>query len=88
MATNHMALGVRPVNCPTCEHPHSSVIDSRPREDSKSIRRRRECIKCGERWTTREVIVQEHKKQVSGDEARAMLNAIQDLLLAVAVANK
>ena len=34
----------------------SRVIDSRPRADSQSIRRRRECINCGKRFTTYERI--------------------------------
>lgn len=38
--------------CPACGG-RSSVIDSRPHESS--IRRRRECKKCGQRWSTTEV---------------------------------
>jgi transcriptional repressor NrdR len=38
----------------SCAHPESKVIDSRPSEDGRSIRRRRECLKCGARFTTYE----------------------------------
>lgn len=40
--------------CPFCRFPDSKVIDSRPKDDR--IKRRRECIKCGARFTTYEII--------------------------------
>lgn len=40
--------------CPYCHFPDSKVIDSRPKNDR--IKRRRECIKCGARFTTFEVV--------------------------------
>ena len=43
------------MKCPNCGHTKSNVIDSRPTENS-SIRRRRECEKCGKRFTTYEII--------------------------------
>ena len=42
------------MRCPFCRHGDSRVIDSRESEDGESIRRRRECDQCGERFTTRE----------------------------------
>ena len=42
------------VRCPACGHAETQVIDSREAEDGESIRRRRKCEKCGERFTTRE----------------------------------
>ncbi len=42
------------MRCPVCDHEATSVIDSREAEDGLSIRRRRRCDKCGERFTTRE----------------------------------
>ena len=42
------------VRCPSCEHAETRVIDSREAEDGQSIRRRRACDSCGERFTTRE----------------------------------
>ena len=44
------------MKCPFCGHADSKVIDSRPVEESDSIRRRRECLKCQKRFTTYEVI--------------------------------
>lgn len=42
------------MKCPTCNHIESKVVDSRPSDDGTSIRRRRECLKCGSRFTTYE----------------------------------
>lgn len=42
------------MRCPNCGHPDTAVVDSRESEDGESIRRRRKCEKCGERFTTRE----------------------------------
>jgi transcriptional repressor NrdR len=39
-----------------CNHDESKVVDSRPTEDGWAIRRRRECINCGKRFTTYEKI--------------------------------
>lgn len=38
------------MNCPFCQHPDTRVTDSRP--DSDGIRRRRECLACGQRFST------------------------------------
>lgn len=40
--------------CPFCKFPESKVIDSRPKDDR--IKRRRECNRCGARFTTFEII--------------------------------
>lgn len=42
------------MKCPYCGFVESKVIDSRPTDESSSIRRRRECLKCGKRFTTYE----------------------------------
>ncbi len=42
------------MRCPTCGYTESKVVDSRPSEDDSTIRRRRECLKCGRRFTTYE----------------------------------
>jgi len=42
------------MRCPFCNFQDSRVLDSRPAEDGHSIRRRRECGKCGRRFTTYE----------------------------------
>ncbi|MGI6216002.1 MAG: transcriptional regulator NrdR [Coriobacteriales bacterium] len=40
--------------CPACNYEDTRVIDSRLVEDGKAVRRRRECLKCGHRFTTYE----------------------------------
>lgn len=47
---------MKKVKCPFCGEPESRVIDSRPVEDGSVIRRRRECLNCGRRFTTYERI--------------------------------
>jgi transcriptional repressor NrdR len=42
------------MKCPYCSNLESKVVDSRIANDSASIRRRRECEKCGKRYTTYE----------------------------------
>ncbi len=42
------------MNCPYCNEKDTRVLDSRPLESK--IRRRRECIRCGRRFTTYEVV--------------------------------
>jgi transcriptional repressor NrdR len=40
------------MHCPFCRHDDSKVVDSRGADDGNSIRRRRECLSCGRRFTT------------------------------------
>ncbi|HIW71023.1 MAG TPA: transcriptional regulator NrdR [Candidatus Levilactobacillus faecigallinarum] len=40
------------MQCPHCHHNGSRVVDSRPTDDGRVIRRRRECESCGFRFTT------------------------------------
>ncbi len=44
------------MRCPSCDYNDSKVVDSRPTEGGSSIRRRHECLKCGQRFTTYERI--------------------------------
>ncbi|MBE4908229.1 transcriptional regulator NrdR [Bacillus luteolus] len=44
------------MKCPVCQNNGTRVLDSRPVDDSKSIRRRRECEKCLHRFTTFEKV--------------------------------
>lgn len=44
------------MHCPFCQHTDTRVIDSRVSEDGVTIRRRRECEACGERFSTLETI--------------------------------
>jgi transcriptional repressor NrdR len=40
------------MRCPFCSHEDTQVKDSRPSDDGRTIRRRRECPNCGRRFTT------------------------------------
>jgi transcriptional repressor NrdR len=40
------------MKCPFCSHDDTIVKDSRPADDGRTIRRRRECPECGRRFTT------------------------------------
>lgn len=44
------------MKCPYCDFSGTKVLDSRPANDNKSIRRRRECEKCSRRFTTFETV--------------------------------
>ncbi|WP_027093966.1 transcriptional regulator NrdR [Cohnella thermotolerans] len=44
------------MKCPYCDYNGTKVLDSRPANDNKSIRRRRECEQCSRRFTTFEMV--------------------------------
>ena len=44
------------MKCPFCGFTESKVIDTRPTDEGERIRRRRECLQCGKRFTSYEVI--------------------------------
>ncbi len=44
------------MHCPFCHHEDTRVIDSRVAEEGNQVRRRRECEKCGERFSTYESV--------------------------------
>lgn len=44
------------VKCPYCNYAESKVVDSRATDDDSAIRRRRECLGCGKRYTTYEKV--------------------------------
>ena len=44
------------MKCPKCGYTESKVVDSRPSEEGASIRRRRECLSCQNRFTTYETV--------------------------------
>ncbi|WCK55526.1 transcriptional regulator NrdR [Aneurinibacillus sp. Ricciae_BoGa-3] len=58
------------MRCPYCTHNGTRVLDSRPVNDSKSIRRRRECESCGRRFTTFEMVEETPLIVVKKDGAR------------------
>ena len=59
------------MRCPYCQHQESKAVDSRPTEEGASIRRRRQCMACGRRFTTYEqveVVPMTVKKKSGGIE--------------------
>ena len=62
------------MKCPYCSFAESKVIDSRPTEENNSIRRRRECIKCGKRFTTYEKLESVALVVIKKDQSRQPFN--------------
>ncbi|MBO6004658.1 MAG: transcriptional repressor NrdR [Verrucomicrobia bacterium] len=58
------------MRCPRCKHPEDKVTDSRSSREDTVIRRRRECLKCGFRYTTYEKIEQEDLLVIKADGRR------------------
>jgi transcriptional repressor NrdR len=58
------------MRCPFCKDNNDKVIDSRESTDAFVIRRRRECLACGRRFTTRERIDETPLRVIKRDEAR------------------
>ncbi|MCX8175407.1 MAG: transcriptional regulator NrdR [Candidatus Micrarchaeota archaeon] len=57
------------MKCPFCQHEESDVVDTRDTEDGR-IRRRRECAKCGRRFTTYEEVEKEELFVIKKDGRR------------------
>lgn len=62
------------MKCPFCLYPESKVIDSRPADDGQRIRRRRECIQCGKRFTTYEAIESQPVIIIKRDKSRQVFD--------------
>jgi len=58
------------MHCPFCSHDETKVIDSRLAGEGSQIRRRRECLKCGERFTTFETAELVMPQVVKADRSR------------------
>ena len=58
------------MHCPFCNHEETKVIDSRLAGEGQQIRRRRECLQCGERFTTFETAELVMPRIVKNDESR------------------
>lgn len=63
------------MKCPFCGFEDSKVIDSRPTDEGTIIRRRRECIECGKRFTTYEKIENIPLRVVKKDGSREMFDS-------------
>ena len=62
------------MRCPYCNENNSKVIDSRAKSNGKVVRRRRECISCKKRFTTKEYIEETPILVVKCDERREVFN--------------
>lgn len=58
------------MKCPACGHEEDKVVDSRPAQEGRAIRRRRECLKCAKRYTTYEYIEQGTLAVIKSDGRR------------------
>ena len=58
------------MKCPKCQHDDDKVLDSRSARDGAAIRRRRECLACGNRYTTYEEIDRDEVLVVKRDGRR------------------
>ncbi len=63
------------MKCQFCNCADSRVVDSRPTDDGNSIRRRRECIQCGRRFTTYEKIEVQQLLVIKKDNSRELFDA-------------
>lgn len=71
------------MRCPRCGCEESKVVDSRPSENNDAIRRRRECIQCGCRFTTYErredmplIVVKRDGRKETFDRSKLMRGLI------------
>lgn len=58
------------MRCPFCSHTQARVVDSRSSKEGDAIRRRRECLKCGRRFTTYERIEEVAQMVIKKDGRR------------------
>ena len=65
------------MKCPFCGYTDSKVIDSRPAEDGTTIRRRRECLDCQQRFTTYEVIERMPLMVIKRDGSRESFDRVK-----------
>ncbi len=73
------------MKCPYCGEIDTRVLDSRSTQDSSAIRRRRQCIKCSNRFTTMEKIEEEPLVVIKRDGRRELFDPgkiIKGLVLA------
>lgn len=71
------------MHCPLCGHGDDKVVDSREAEGGKAIRRRRECLSCGQRYNTFErvdetqVMVEKRSGSVEPFDKEKLVSGIQ-----------
>lgn len=62
------------MRCPKCSSLRDKVLDSRASADGNSIRRRRACLDCGHRFTTREEVVRVQLRVIKRDGSHEALD--------------
>ncbi len=62
------------MRCPYCENVESKVLDSRMSAEGRFIRRRRECLGCKRRYTTKEYVEESPLMVVKGDGRREVFD--------------
>jgi transcriptional repressor NrdR len=65
------------MHCPFCGHVETKVNDSRLASEGRQIRRRRECLSCGERFTTFETAELIMPLVIKGDRSREEFDAVK-----------
>jgi transcriptional repressor NrdR len=81
------------VRCPYCAVDHDKVVDSRPSDEGAAVRRRRECLECGRRFTTYErheevpVLVRKRSGLVEPYDREKLLAGIERAIAGRAVAD-
>lgn len=76
------------MKCPACGYTESKVVDSRPTEEGASIRRRRECLSCQNRFTTYETIETLPLLVIKKDKTREMFDKAKLMGGIVSACNK
>ena len=63
------------MRCIYCEHIESKVLDSRSLDDGDIIKRRRECLACSRRFTTKEIVETSPMLVVKSDKTRELFDS-------------
>lgn len=75
------------MRCPYCSHEEDKVVDSRTSKEGRAVRRRRECLDCGRRFTTYEYIESVSMTIIKNDQRREPYDR-QKLLQGISAACK
>jgi transcriptional repressor NrdR len=67
------------MKCPHCDHLESKVLDSRLSKEMDTIRRRRECLKCGKRFSTAERMEEGLPLVIKKDDRREVFDRMKIL---------
>lgn len=62
------------MRCPFCGHQEDKVVDSRTAQEGRAVRRRRECLGCGRRFTTYEYVENLSLSVIKRDQSRELFD--------------